>query len=195
MGQKIAHSAVNAVDDGTIAGEWGSLSIDDEGMPTQKTTLIEDGILKNFISDRIGEKKTGHKRTGSARRQSYKFAPASRMRNTYIEQGNFSLDEILASVPNGLYAKKMGGGSVDPSTGEFNFSVQEAYLIKDGKLSIPVKGATLIGTGPEVMSKISMVGNNLLLMAGMCGSVSGSIPTTVGQPAIKVDEILVGGEA
>ena len=195
MGEKIAHSAVSAVDDGTIAGEWGSLSIDDEGMPTQKTKLIENGILKNFISDRIGETKTGHKRTGSARRQSYKFAPASRMRNTYIEEGKFSLDEILGSVPNGLYAKKMGGGSVDPSTGEFNFSVQEAYLIKDGKISTPVKGATLIGTGPEVMAKISMVGNNLELMAGMCGSVSGSIPTTVGQPAIKVDEILVGGEA
>ena len=104
-------------------------------------------------------------------------------------------DELIASVPNGLYAKKMGGGSVNPATGEFNFSVQEAYLIKDGKITTPVKGATLIGTGPDVMTKISMVGKNLELMAGMCGSVSGSIPTTVGQPCIKVDEILVGGEA
>lgn len=195
MGEKIAHSALSAVDDGTIAGSWGSLSIDDEGMPTQKTNLIENGILKRFISDRMGEIKTGHKRTGSARRQSYKFAPASRMRNTYIEKGPHVLAELIASVPNGLYAKKMGGGSVNPSTGEFNFSVQEAYLIKDGKITSPVKGATLIGTGPEVMAKISMVGNNLELMAGMCGSVSGSIPTTVGQPCIKVDEILVGGEA
>ena len=195
MGEQIAHSALSAVDDGTIAESWGSLSIDDEGMPTQKTNLIENGILKRFISDRMGEIKTGHKRTGSARRQSYKFAPASRMRNTYIEKGPHSLEELIASVPNGLYAKKMGGGSVNPATGEFNFSVQEAYLIKEGKITTPVKGATLIGTGPEVMKKISMVGNNLELMAGMCGSVSGSIPTTVGQPCIKVDEILVGGEA
>nr|MBA2404900.1 TldD/PmbA family protein [Bdellovibrionales bacterium] len=195
MGEKIAHSSLSAVDDGTIAGSWGSLSIDDEGMPTQKTKLIENGILKRFISDRMGETKTGHKRTGSARRQSYKFAPASRMRNTYIEKGPHDLEELVASVPNGLYAKKMGGGSVNPATGEFNFSVQEAYLIKDGKITTPVKGATLIGTGADVMSKISMVGKNLELMAGMCGSVSGSIPTTVGQPCIKVDEILVGGEA
>jgi TldD protein len=195
LGDKIAHSALSAVDDGTIAGAWGSLSIDDEGMETKKTTLIENGVLKNFISDRLGEIKTGHERTGSARRQSYRFAPASRMRNTYIERGPYELDQLIASVPDGLYAKKMGGGSVDPSTGQFNFSVQEAYLIKNGKISTPVKGATLIGTGPEILTKISMVGKNLELMAGMCGSVSGSIPTTVGQPPIKVDEILVGGEA
>jgi TldD protein len=195
MGETIAHGALTAVDDGTIAGAWGSLSIDDEGMPTQKTTLIENGVLKRFISDKLGEMKTGHLRTGSARRQSYKFAPASRMRNTYIEKGSFEMSEIVGSVADGLYAKKMGGGSVDPSTGQFNFSVQEAYLIKNGKITTPVKGATLIGTGPEIMTKISMVGKNLELMAGMCGSVSGSIPTTVGQPPIKVDEILVGGEA
>src|SRR5690606_10892255 len=131
-----------AVDDGTIDGAWGSLSIDDEGMPTQKTTLIENGVLKRFIADRLGEIKTGHKRTGSARRQSYKFAPASRMRNTFIERGNFEKEDLIKSVPNGLYAKKMGGGSVDPSTGQFNFAVQEAYLIKDGKITTPVKGAT-----------------------------------------------------
>lgn len=195
MGEQIAHGALTAIDDGTISGSWGSLSIDDEGMPTQKTTLIENGILKRFICDRLGEKKTGHKRTGSARRQSYKFAPASRMRNTYIDKGSYDIEEIFSSVADGLYAKKMGGGSVDPSTGQFNFSVQEAYLIKNGKITTPVKGATLIGTGPEIMTGISMVGKNLELMAGMCGSVSGSIPTTVGQPMIKVDSILVGGEA
>lgn len=195
MGEEIAHPALTAVDDGTVGGAWGSLSIDDEGMPTQRTTLIENGILKRFISDRLGELKTGHKRTGSARRQSYKFAPASRMRNTFIEKGPWKNEDIFASVQNGLYARKMGGGSVDPSTGEFNFAVQEAYLIKDGKIATPVKGATLIGTGPEIMRKISMVGKDLELMAGMCGSVSGSIPTTVGQPLLKVDEILVGGEA
>lgn len=195
MGEQIAHSALSAVDDGTIAGAWGSLSVDDEGMPTQKTQLIENGVLKRFISDRMGEIKTGHARTGSARRQSYKYAPASRMRNTYIEKGPHELAEIIGSVPNGLYAKKMGGGSVNPATGQFNFAVQEAYLIKDGKITTPVRGATLIGTGPDIMAKISMVGKDLELMAGMCGSVSGSIPTTVGQPPVKVDEILVGGEA
>ena len=195
MGEEIAHPALTAVDDGTVDGAWGSLSIDDEGMPTQKTTLIENGVLKKFISDRMGERKTGHTRTGSGRRQSYKFAPASRMRNTYIERGLFEMDDLITSVPKGLYAKKMGGGSVNPATGEFNFAVQEAYLIENGKITTPVKGATLIGTGPDIMRKISMVGKNLELMAGMCGSVSGSIPTTVGQPPLKVDEILVGGEA
>lgn len=195
MGEEIAHPALTAIDDGTVDGAWGSLSIDDEGMPTQKTTLIENGVLKRFISDRMGERKTGHKRTGSGRRQSYKFAAASRMRNTFIERGEYQMEDLIGSVPNGLYAKKMGGGSVDPSTGQFNFSVQEAYLIEDGKITRPVKGATLIGTGPEIMKRISMVGKDLQLMAGMCGSVSGSIPTTVGQPPLKVDEILVGGEA
>ena len=117
------------------------------------------------------------------------------MRNTFIERGPYELEEMFSTVSDGLYAKKMGGGSVDPSTGQFNFSVQEAYLIKNGKLISPVRGATLIGTGPDIMQKISMVGKDLSLMAGMCGSVSGSIPTTVGQPPIKVDEILVGGEA
>jgi len=195
MGEQIAHHALSAIDDGTLGGEWGSLSIDDEGMPTQRTTLIENGILKRFISDRIGEMKTGHKRTGSARRQSYKFAPASRMRNTFIDRGPHDLSSILASVDHGLYAKTMGGGSVDPGTGEFNFAVQEAYMIENGKIARAVKGATLIGSGADIMTKISMVGNDLKLMAGMCGSVSGSIPTTVGQPPIKVDEILVGGRA
>lgn len=195
MGETIAHPALTALDDGTIDGAWGSLSIDDEGMPTQKTTLIENGVLKQFISDRLGEIKTGHKRTGSGRRQSYKFAPASRMRNTFIAQGPHDKADLIGSVKNGIYAKKMGGGSVDPSTGQFNFSVQEAYLIENGKITIPVRGATLIGKGSEIMTKISMVGKDLRLEAGMCGSVSGSIPTTVGQPPIKVDEILVGGQA
>jgi TldD protein len=195
MGELIAHPNLTALDDGTIANQWGSLSIDDEGMPTQRTTLIENGVLKRFISDRMGEIKTGHARTGSARRQSYKFAPASRMRNTFIAAGDSDFEDLIRSVPDGLYARKMGGGSVSPSTGQFNFAVQEGYLIKDGKIASPVRGATLIGTGPEIMARISMVGKNLTLEAGMCGSVSGSIPTTVGQPPIKVDEILVGGEA
>jgi TldD protein len=194
MDQMIANECVSAVDDGTIEGKWGSINIDDEGMPTQKTQLIKDGKLTSFLVDKVGAMKTGFDRTGSGRRQSYKFAPASRMRNTFIEPGDSTLEEMIATIPNGIYCKKMGGGSVQPGTGEFNFAAQESYLIKDGKIDKPLKSATLIGTGPEVLKQISMVGNNFELAAGMCGSVSGAVPTTVGQAAIKVDEILVGGQ-
>lgn len=194
-GELIAHPAVSAVDDGTNDDLWGSLSIDDEGMPTQRTQLIKNGVLENFISDKLGFMKTGHQRTGSGRRQNYRFAPASRMRNTYIDKGTSTLDDMLQSMGDGLYCAAMGGGSVNPGTGEFNFSVDEGYLVKNGKISHAIKGATLIGKGAEILKKISMVGDNLECSAGMCGSVSGSIPTTVGQPALKVDEILVGGQA
>ncbi len=194
-GEMVAHEALSAVDDGTIAGEWGSLSIDDEGMATQKTQLIKNGKLENFMCDRLGHMKTGHPRTGSGRRQNYKYAPASRMRNTFIEGGNHKLEELIGSLGDGLYAKKMGGGSVNPGTGEFNFSVREGYLVKNGKIDKAIKGATLIGKGADVLKKISMVGDNFELSVGMCGSVSGSIPANVGQAAIKVDEILVGGQA
>lgn len=194
MDQMIANECVSAVDDGTIEGKWGSINIDDEGMPTQKTQLIKDGKLTSFLVDKVGAMKTGYDRTGSGRRQSYKFAPASRMRNTFIEPGDSTLEEMIATIPNGIYCKKMGGGSVQPGTGEFNFAAQESYLIKDGKIDKPLKSATLIGTGPEVLKQISMVGNNFELAAGMCGSVSGAVPTTVGQAAIKVDDILVGGQ-
>jgi TldD protein len=194
-GEQIAHECLSAVDDGTIDHLWGSLSVDDEGMETQKTQLIKDGVLTNFMCDRMGEIKTGHPRTASARRESYKYAPASRMRNTFIEPGKFSLEELLTSMGDGLYAKSMGGGSVNPGTGEFNFSVQEGYLVKNGKLTDSVKGATLIGKGGDIMKDISMVASNLDYAAGICGSVSGGVPVTVGQPAIKVDTILVGGKA
>jgi TldD protein len=194
-GEMIAHEAVSAVDDGTIDKEWGSLAIDDEGMPTQRTQLIKNGRLENFLCDRLGHIKTGHPRTGSGRRQSYRFAPASRMRNTFIEAGDYSLTQLLESMGDGLYCASMGGGSVNPGTGEFNFAVQEGYLVKNGKIERPIKGATLIGKGEDILKRISMVGDNMELASGMCGSVSGSIPTTVGQPAIKVDEILVGGQA
>jgi TldD protein len=194
-GKKIANTVVNAIDDGTIDNAWGSISIDDEGMETQRTQLIKDGVLENFMCDKLGNIKTGHPRTGSARRQSYKFAPASRMRNTFIEAGKSSREEILSTIKDGLYCKSMGGGSVNPGTGEFNFSVQEGYIIKDGKLDRAVKGATLIGSGGEILENISMIGNNLELSAGMCGSVSGAIEAAVGQPILKVDEIVVGGQA
>lgn len=192
--QMIAHSAVSAVDDGTIDNAWGSISVDDEGMPAQKTQLIKNGVLTNFLCDKMGEIRTGHPRTGSARRESYRFHPASRMRNTYIEAGPHKKHELIESMEYGIYAKAMGGGSVNPGTGEFNFSVQEAYMVEKGKITKPVKGATLIGTGVDVLKQISMVADNLSLSEGMCGSVSGSVPVTVGQPALKVDKILVGGQ-
>ncbi|MCW8330230.1 TldD/PmbA family protein [Photobacterium sp. SDRW27] len=193
MGEMIANTVVNAVDDGTMANEWGSINIDDEGMETQRTQLIKDGKLTGFMVDHMGSLKTGYAPTGSGRRESYKYAPTSRMRNTFIEPGDSSLDEMISSVERGIYAKKMGGGSVQPGTGEFNFAVQEAYLIENGQITKPLKSATLISTGPKVLKEISMVGKDFALAAGMCGSVSGSVPTTVGQPALKVDNILVGG--
>lgn len=193
MNTQIAHSAVTAIDDGTIENSWGSLAVDDEGYPTQKTVLIENGILKNYLSDRVGSLETGVERTGSARRESYEYAPVSRMRNTYIAAGSDSFDDMLDSAENGLYASKMGGGSVNPATGEFNFAVEEGYLIEKGRITEPVRGATLIGKGHEILPLISMVGSDLQLAAGMCGASSGMVPVTVGQPTLKVDEILVGG--
>ncbi|MDD0852902.1 TldD/PmbA family protein [Halobacteriovorax sp. GB3] len=195
MGQMIANPVVSAVDDGLIQNAWGSLTIDDEGMKTRKTQLIKDGKLESFMVDKVGAMKTGFERTGSGRRQNYRYAPTSRMRNTYIEPGHYSLEEMVSTIDHGIYCKKMGGGSVNPGTGEFNFAAQESYLIKNGKIDRPLKSATLIGTGPETLQKISMVGNNLDMAAGMCGSSSGSLPVTVGQAALKVDEILVGGNA
>ncbi|MGL0821542.1 TldD/PmbA family protein [Vibrio vulnificus] len=193
MGEMIAHPAVSAVDDGTMTNEWGSIHIDDEGMETQRTQLIKDGKLTSFMVDKMGGLKTGYAPTGSGRRQNYKFAPTSRMRNTFIEEGDSTFDEMISSIEKGIYAKKLGGGSVQPGTGEFNFAVREAYLIENGKITKPLKTATLISTGPKVLKEISMVGKDMALAPGMCGSVSGSVPTTVGQPSLKVDKILVGG--
>ena len=192
INKQIAHKAVSAVDEGLSNYAFGSLSMDDEGMEPQNTLLIKDGILKKFLSDRAGSLRTGHPRTGSGRRQNFSFAAASRMRNTYIKQGNYSPDKLIESVDDGLYCKSMGGGSVGP-TGQFNFSVEEGYLIKNGKLDKPVKGATLIGEAKEILPRISMCANDLDLAAGFCGSVSGSVNVTVGQPHIKVDSITVGG--
>ena len=192
VGQPIAHEAVTAIDEGLSDGSFGSLSMDDEGMEPERTVLIEKGVLQGFLSDRAGELRTGHRRTGSGRRQSYAFAAASRMRNTFIAPGPHSPDDLIASVDHGLYCKTMGGGSVGP-TGQFNFAVDEGYLIENGKLTKPVKGATLIGEAREVMPRISMCANDLELAAGFCGSVSGTINVTVGQPHIKVETITVGG--
>lgn len=191
-GQKIAHENLTAWDEGLTEDAFGTIDMDDEGMPVQRTLLIENGILRNFIADRAGSMRTGHPRTGSGRRQSYTYAAASRMRNTYIAPGDYTTDEIFASIDKGIYCKKMGGGSVG-ATGQFNFSVDEAYLIENGKLTKPLKGATLIGEATEIMNKISMSSKDLDLAAGFCGSVSGSVYVTVGQPHIKVDSITVGG--
>ena len=192
VGSLIAHPAVTAIDEGLSDGAFGTLSMDDEGMAPERTVLIENGILQRFISDRAGELRTGHRRTGSGRRQSHAFAAASRMRNTYIDAGPHKPQELIASVDRGLYCKAMGGGSVGP-TGQFNFAVEEGYLIENGELGQPVKGATLIGDAKEVMPRISMCADDLDLAAGFCGSVSGSVFVTVGQPHIKVDSITVGG--
>ena len=192
LNQPIAHEAVTAIDEGLTDGAFGSFCMDDEGMEAQRTVLIENGVLKRFISDRAGELRTGHKRTGSGRRQAHTFAAASRMRNTYIAAGPHTPDGLISSIERGLYCKSMGGGSVGP-TGQFNFAVEEGYLIEQGALSKPLKGATLIGEAKEVMPRISMCANDLELAAGFCGSVSGNIFVTVGQPHIKVDSITVGG--
>ena len=195
LNQLIAHPCLTAIDDGTLKGSWGSLRLDDEGRPTQRTVLIENGILKNYLSDRVGARQCGVPLTGSARRESFRYAPVARMRNTFIARGQDDLNSMLNSAGEGLYAKVMGGGSVNPATGEFNFSVQEGYRIRGGKIAEPVRGATLIGKGCDIMPKISMVGSDLELSAGMCGASSGSVPVTVGQPTLKVDNILVGGRS
>ncbi|MDO4798881.1 MAG: TldD/PmbA family protein [Bacillota bacterium] len=194
LGQQIASPLVNAVDDGTIPNGWGSLNIDDEGNPTSRNLLIENGVLKGYMVDRLNGMRMNMAPTGSTRRQSYKFAPTSRMTNTYILNGNMPKAELFAGVEKGLYAAKLGGGSVNPATGEFNFAVLEGYMIENGTVTHPVKGATLIGTGLEVLQKIDAVSDNFASGEGMCGASSGSIPAGLGQPALRVSEITVGGQ-
>ena len=194
LGEQIASTVVSAVDDGTVQNEWGSLSFDDEGNKTTRNLLIENGILKNYMVDELNARRMNMPATGSCRRESYKFAPTSRMTNTYILNGNSKFEDMISSIDYGIYAKYLGGGSVNTATGEFNFAVQEAYLVKNGKIQEPIKGATLIGTGLDVLKKIEMVSDNFDSGEGMCGSVSGSIPAGLGQPALKVSEITVGGK-
>ena len=193
IGKKIASEKVTAIDDGTIKNSWGSINIDDEGTPAQKTILIENGVLKNYLTDKFNANKLGFKLTGSSRRESYKYIPVSRMTNTFIASGNDNKDDIIKNTEYGIYAKYMGGGSVNTASGEFNFSVNEAYIIKNGKITEPIRGATLIGKGECVLKNIDMVSDNLDLSEGMCGASSGSIPVTVGQPMIRVCEMTVGG--
>jgi TldD protein len=193
LGQKIANEKVTAIDDGTIPNAWGSVNIDDEGNPAQRNVLIENGVLKKYMIDRLGSRRMGMEMTGNSRRQSYIYEPTSRMTNTFIDNGPDKNEDIIASIEYGLYAKEMGGGSVNPLTGEFNFAVREGYMVRNGKICEAVRGASLIGTGSRILQDIDMVGQNLDYGQGMCGSSSGSIPTDVGQPLIRVKKITVGG--
>ena len=193
LGEKIANEKVTAIDDGTIANAWGSINIDDEGTPAQRNVLIEKGVLKSYMIDKFNGRRMGMASTGNSRRQSYAYTPTSRMTNTYIAAGEDKNEDIIASIEYGLYAASMGGGSVNPVTGEFNFAVNEGYMIRNGKICEPVRGATLVGKGSEIIQNIDMVGTDMDMAQGMCGSSSGSVPTNVGQPLIRVSTITVGG--
>ncbi|HHR5900852.1 TPA: metalloprotease TldD [Providencia alcalifaciens] len=197
MGEQVASSLCTVVDDGTIAGRRGSLAIDDEGVPGQYNVLIENGILRNYIQDKHNARLMGVAPTGNARRESYAHLPMPRMTNTYMLAGESTPEEIISSVEKGLYAPNFGGGQVDITSGKFVFSTSEAYLIENGKITSPVKGATLIGSGVEAMQQISMVGNDLALDkgVGVCGKEGQSVPVGVGQPTLKLDKMTVGGTA
>lgn len=193
LGTQIANPKVTAIDDGTIPNAWGSVNIDDEGTPAQRNVLIENGILKTYMIDKLNGRRMGMESTGNSRRQSYQYEPTSRMTNTYIAAGEDRDEDIIGSIEYGLYARSMGGGSVNPVTGQFNFAVNEGYIIRNGKICEPVRGASLIGKGSEILMNIDMVGKNVKRAQGMCGASSGSIPTDVGQPLIRVSSIVVGG--
>lgn len=193
-GQKVASEKVTLVDDGTIPNGWGSLRVDDEGVPTQKNILIENGVLSGCLADRLGARKLGIQPTGSARRQSYRYAPVSRMTNTFIMPGQDKPEDMIASVDRGIYVKNINAGSVNPVTGEFNFHTKEAFLIEDGKVICPVHSATLIGTGGEILRKVEMVGDDFALDQGYCYAGSGAIYIGAGQPSVKIAEMTVGGD-
>lgn len=195
LGERVASEQCTVVDDGTIAQRRGSLNIDDEGTPTQSTVLIENGILKGYMQDRLNAGLSGVASTGNGRRESFAYLPMPRMTNTYMLAGQYDPHEIISSVERGLYAVNFGGGQVDITSGKFVFSASEAYLIENGKVTRPVKGATLIGNGPDVLTRVSMVGNDLALDAGVgtCGKEGQSVPVGVGQPTLRIDGLTVGG--
>ncbi len=195
LGEKVAATGCTVVDNGTLAGRRGSLNMDDEGTPTQNTVLIEDGVLKGYMQDRMNARLMGGASTGNGRRESYAHLPMPRMTNTYMLPGKYDPQEIIGSVERGLYAVNFGGGQVDITSGKFVFSASEAYLIEQGRVTRPVKGATLIGDGPEVLTRVSMVGNDLRLDqgVGVCGKEGQSLPVGVGQPTLRIDELTVGG--
>lgn len=194
IGQQVASPKVSLTDDGSLAHEWGSLHIDDEGHPTQKNVLIENGILKGFMVDRWNGQKLGMAATGSSRRQSYRFAPTSRMTNTYIAPGTDSPEKMIASVERGLYVQAINAGSVNPPTGEFNFNTSETFLIEHGEITKPVHSATLIGTGGDILKRVEMVGSDYALGQGFCYAGSGAIYIGAGQPSVKISEMTIGGD-
>jgi TldD protein len=195
IGERVAAKGVTVVDDGTIADRRGSLNVDDEGNPTQCTTLIEDGILRGYIQDTLNARLMKMPATGNGRRESYAHLPMPRMTNTYMLAGDRDPDEIIASVKKGLYASNFGGGQVDITNGKFVFSASEAWMIEDGKLAYPVKGATLIGNGPDVLNRVSMIGKDMRLDSGVgvCGKDGQSVPVGVGQPTLRIEDLTVGG--
>jgi len=197
IGERVASPGCTVVDDGTLPGRRGSLNIDDEGTPTQCTTLIEDGVLRGYLQDRLNARLMGVAPTGNGRRESFAHLTLPRMTNTYMLPGPYAPEEIIRSVDRGIYAVNFGGGQVDITSGKFVFSVSEAYLIENGKLGAPIKGATLIGNGPDVLTRVAMVGNDLKLDAGVgtCGKEGQSVPVGVGQPTLRVDALTVGGTA
>ena len=195
LGEKVASDCVTYIDDGTTPHGWGSQEFDDEGRPTERTVLIENGVLKSYMVDRLGSLLTGYRPTGSGRRQDYTFAPTSRMRNTFIAPGNTPKEKLFEGIEFGLYAADMGGGQVRPGSGEYNFAVKEGYVIRHGRIEEPVRGAMLVGKGPESIQKIVAVSDDLETGPGMCGSLSGSLPVEVGQPHLLISEIVVGGQA
>lgn len=195
IGERVATDAVTVVDDGTIPNRRGSLSIDDEGVKTECTTLIENGVLRTYMQDKMNAGLMGMQPTGNGRRESYAHLPMPRMTNTYMLGGNHEAEEIIASVDKGIYASQFGGGQVDITNGKFVFSASQAWMIENGKLAAPIKGATIIGNGPDVLTRVSMVGNDMALDSGvgMCGKDGQSVPVGVGQPTIRIDELTVGG--
>ena len=197
LGQRVASELVTVVDDGTLANRRGSLTVDDEGTPAESTTLIEQGVLKNYMQDKLNARLMGMRPTGNGRRESYACLPMPRMTNTYMLNGPHDPEEIIRSVNKGVYAAQFGGGQVDITNGKFVFSASQAWLIEKGRLTAPLKGATLIGNGPEAMTRVSMVGNDMRLDSGIgvCGKDGQSVPVGVGQPTLKIDELTVGGTA
>ena len=193
LGEKIASPLVTLVDDGSLANEWGSLAIDDEGTPAQKNVLIEKGLLRGYLVDKVNARRMGVEPTGSARRKNYRFAPVARMTNTYIANGTSTKEEIIANTERGLFVKYINGGSVNPTTGDFNFSAAESYLIENGKIAAPVKGVTLIGRGGDILQQVDMVANNLEIRQGYCFASSGPLYIGAGQPTVRVANMTVGG--
>jgi TldD protein len=197
IGERVAAKGVTVLDDGTLADRRGSLNVDDEGNPSQRNVLIEDGILRGYMQDSMNARLTGVKPTGNGRRESYAHVPMPRMTNTYMLAGDKSKEEIVASIKRGLYATNFGGGQVDITSGKFVFSASEAYWVENGKILYPVKGATLIGNGPDALTRVSMIGNDLELDTGVgtCGKEGQSVPVGVGQPTLRIDALTVGGTA